>query len=107
MIWFLRFLCVGILLAMLAVTLSASADTPIWQLPPSLTGDKWFWATLCDAYFGFLFFFIWVAYKEAHWGRAALWFVLIMVLGNFAMASYALIQLVKAPANASLREVLT
>jgi hypothetical protein len=105
MIWFLRALFSLILLAMLVVTIQASLHTPIWQLPPSLTGDPWFRATLFDAYFGFLTFFIWVAYKEASWGRSVLWFVLIMLLGNIAMSIYMLIQLFRVPAHASLREV--
>ena len=106
MIWFLRALFSLILLTMLGATIYASTDTAIWQLSPSLTGDPWFQATLFDAYFGFLTFFIWVAYKENSGVRSIVWFVLIMILGNIAMASYALIQLFKVPADAQLRDVL-
>lgn len=106
MIWFLRVFFSAILLIMLGATIHASLDTAIWQLPPSLTSDPWFQATLFDAYFGFLTFFIWVAYKENHVVRSIIWFVLIMLLGNMAMASYALIQLFRVPADAPLRDVL-
>jgi len=106
MIWFLRVLFAAIFLSMVAVSVYASLHTPIWQLPSSLTGDRWFQATLCDAYFGFLTFFIWVAYKEANVPRSILWFVLIMLFGNMAMAAYALIQLGKVRADAPLRDVL-
>lgn len=106
MIWFLRALFAIIFLCMLAVTIYASTHTAIWHIPPVVTGDRWFQATLFDAYFGFLTFFVWVAYKENHVARALAWFVLIMILGNMAMAAYALLQLFKVPANASLREVL-
>jgi hypothetical protein len=50
---------------------------------------------LFDAYFGFLTFYVWVAYKERHWAAKAMWFVLIMGLGNMAMSTYVLIQLFK------------
>lgn len=105
MIWFLRVLFLLILLAMLVVTTYASLHTPVWQLSPVLTGDPWFQATLFDAYFGFLTFFVWVAYKEASWSRSIAWFILIMVLGNIAMSIYMLIQLFRVPTDAPLREV--
>ena len=49
--------------------------------------------TLMDAYFGFLTFFGWVAYKEQGWIARGSWFVAIMLLGNFAMSGYLLWQL--------------
>ena len=55
--------------------------------------DPWFIATLMDAYFGFLTFFLWVAYKETSWIARGSWFIAIMLLGNFAMCGYLLWQL--------------
>ena len=55
--------------------------------------DPWFIATLCDAYFGFITFFVWVAYKESSMLMRLLWLVAILLLGNFAIATYVLIQL--------------
>ncbi len=106
MISFLRALFILVIISMLVVTVRASLDTAIWAIPPMVTADKWFQATLADAYFGFLTFFVWVAYKENSFARSAVWFILIMLLGNIAMASYALIQLFKVDARASLRSVL-
>lgn len=83
----------GVLLAMLAVTTYASLDRSILDVGPQLTSDPWFHATLADAYFGFLTFYAWVAYKEATAWRRVVWFVLIMTLGNIAMSIYMLIQL--------------
>jgi hypothetical protein len=85
----------AILLAMLAVTVRASRDRAVWKVGPPLTSDPWFQATLVDAYCGFLTFFAWVAYKEPGPGRRALWFVLLMGLGNIAVAVYMLLQLWK------------
>jgi hypothetical protein len=84
-----------ILIAMLAVTTYASFDRSILNVGRELTSDPWFHATLADAYFGFMTFYVWVAYKEPGMLRRAIWFVLIMTLGNIAMSIYLLIQLAK------------
>lgn len=89
----LMLLFLAILAAMLAVTTYASLDRSIVDVGPELTSDPWFQATLADAYFGFITFFVWVAYKEPGPLRRVIWFVLIMTLGNIAMAVYMLIQL--------------
>ena len=85
----------GILVAMLAVTTYASLDRSIFNVGSKLASDPWFHATLADAYFGFITFYIWVAYKEPGMLRRAIWFVLVMTLGNIAMSLYVLIQLAK------------
>lgn len=56
--------------------------------------DKWWTiATLIDAYYGFLTFYVWVFYKELRTLPRIGWFVAIMLLGNIAMAAYVLLQL--------------
>ncbi len=76
----------GILVALLAVTTYASLDRSVFDVGPQLTSDPWFHATLADAYFGFLTFYVWVAYQESGLWRKLPWFVLIMTLGNIAMS---------------------
>ena len=83
----------SILAGMLAVTTYASLDRSILDVGSQLTSDPWFHATLADAYFGFLTFCVWVAYKESRWWRRVVWLVLIMTLGNIAMSIYVLVQL--------------
>lgn len=79
--------------SMFAMTIWASLDRAVWNAGGQLLSDRWFQATLLDAYLGFLTFFIWVAYKEStHIGRV-LWFLLIMGLGSMAIAGYVLWQL--------------
>lgn len=96
----------GILLAMIAVTALASLERSLFEAGRELLRDGWFRATLCDAYFGFLTFYVWVAYKErSAWGRT-FWFALIVFLGNIAMAVYMLIQLVRLPRGAPLSALL-
>lgn len=96
----------AILVAMLAVTTYASLDRSILNVGAELTYDPWFQATLADAYFGFLTFFAWVAYKEPGIWRKVIWFVLIMTLGNIAMSAYVLIQLVRVDRTKGIESIL-
>jgi predicted permease len=102
MIGFLKILYVCVLSAMLAVTVTASLQENILKIPESVRTDPWFIATLFDAYFGFMFFFLWVCYKETSVVVRVIWFFLIAILGNIAMAIYMLIQLFRLPSGASL-----
>lgn len=88
---FLKCLFGFIFLFMVVMTVRTSLQVPIWQA--SFTGNVWAWATLYDAYFGFITFFCWVAWREKALGSKVLWFVLIMALGNIAMSLYVLLQL--------------
>ncbi len=85
--------CCLVLVIMLYATISASLHQDIISATRQLWPDPWFRATLADAYCGFLFFWLWVAWREQSVVRGALWFVLIMTLGNIAMACYLLLQL--------------
>jgi hypothetical protein len=94
---FLKVLFAAIFLYMLGMTtwvqlhksISTCADEFSWSTSP------WAVATLFDAYFGFITFYVWVAYKERGWAAKAIWFVLVMALGNIAMSAYVLLQLFK------------
>lgn len=68
--------------------------------------NPWFIATLLDAYFGFLWFWLWIAYKETRWGQRLLWLILILLLGNMAMAAYMLLALARLPDNARMEDLL-
>lgn len=87
-------LFMGILVVLTAVTVRASLVRPVWD-NAELLEDPWFVATLCDAYCGFLTFFVWVAFRERSWPVRAGWFAAIMLMGNFAMATYVLLQLAR------------
>ncbi len=103
----LRLLFGAILAAMLAVTTWASLAQPVWQWGGLVRGPDRAWtiATLCDAYAGFLTFYAWVWYRERAAGRA-LWFVLVMLLGNIAMASYVLRALARLAPDEPLERLL-
>jgi uncharacterized membrane protein YczE len=102
---FLKFLFSTILLGMLFVTIKASMHENIFDAGHILK-EPWVVATLWDAYCGFITFFVWVCYKETKWWARILWFVLIMTLGNIAMAVYVLIQLFRLPADATMKDLL-
>ena len=87
--------CVGVILCLGWITVAASLERSVMEAGRELWPDLWFRATLMDAYFGFLTFFLWVAYKEKGWIARGSWFVAIMLLGNFAMSGYLLRQLSK------------
>jgi Protein of unknown function (DUF1475) len=55
----------------------------------------WTIATLLDAYFGFLIFYVWVFFKESRPLPRIAWFVASMLLGNMAMSTYVLVQLLR------------
>lgn len=81
--------------AMVAVTTWASLDANVLVGFQRLLADRWGVATLFDAYFGFLWFWLWIAYKEASPWRSLLWLLLLGALGNLAIAAYVMVQLVR------------
>jgi uncharacterized BrkB/YihY/UPF0761 family membrane protein len=97
-----------ILVAMLVVTVTASLQQPLWDWG-GLTAEPdrwWTYATLADAYFGFLTFYAWVFYKEPGAAARGGWFAAIMLLGNIAMAVYVLRQLARLPRGAPVSQLL-
>jgi len=103
----LKLLFASILVAMLAITTMATMDRGMFDAGGELWQFWWFRATLADAYFGFITFFAWVAYKERRHVRKLLWFVLIMCLGNIAMSVYMLIELFRHKPSDPLSAILT
>lgn len=106
MILILRAFSFIVLLAMLAVTGWASSVQALWKIPGEVASNPWFIATLFDAYFGFLFFWLWVAYKERTWPARIGWLIGILLLGNIAMAIYVLIQTFRLPRDGSMDRLL-
>lgn len=82
-----------VIASMLAVTSWASLHTPLFDIPPEVICHPWFLATLLDAYWGFITFYVWAAWKERSRTARVLWLVNVLLLGNFAMAAYFLREL--------------
>ena len=102
----LRVFAVVVLVAMLTVTSWASSIIALWKMPREVVTHPWFIATLFDTYFAFLWFWLWVAYKETSWLARLAWLLAILVLGNIALAIYVLVQLFRVPADARIEQVL-
>ena len=102
----LRVFAVAVLVAMLTVTSWASGIIALWKMPREVVTHPWFIATLFDTYFAFLWFWLWVAYKETSWLARLAWLLAILVLGNIAMGIYVLVQLFRVPADAKIEQVL-
>lgn len=107
MLIILRLLFLLILGSMLAVTSWASFQCPLFAVPREVATHPWFIATLFDAYWGFITFYVWVAYKQTSWVARSAWFVAILLLGNIAMAIYCLSELFRPSPDRPLREILT
>lgn len=98
----------AILVVMTVVTVRASLHQAVWNWGGLVTGPDRYWtiATLADAYCGFLTFYAWVFYKERSAAARAAWFAGIMLLGNFAMATYVLLQLARLRPGEPLERLL-
>ncbi len=96
-----------ILLGMIGVTCWASLRQPVWTWGGLHGPDSaWTYATLCDAYAGFVTFYAWVWYKERSAVSRAGWLVAILLLGNMAMSTYVLIALWRLPDSAPVERLL-
>lgn len=101
----LRGFFIVVFVSMVYITVKAGMHENLFAAIARLSDDPWAVATLWDAYFGFLTFYIWVLHREGWLGRIV-WFVLIMSLGNMAMAAYALIKLFKVEQTATFADVV-
>ena len=104
----LRLLFGFIFLSLLACTTWASTQQSVldWQGLVNPPDNAWTIATLVDAYYGFLTFYVWVFYKEPRALPRVGWFVAIMLLGNMAMSAYVLLQLARLRADEPAEAIL-
>jgi len=106
MIWFLRILFSVVLGSMLWVTTWASLHQPLGEFARgAVIRDPWVIATMFDTYWAFTAVFVWVAWKEQSIAARVLWFLAVMALGNVAIASYLLRELLAVPAGGPLADV--
>ena len=102
----LRILFATIFLWMTILTIRTSLAVSLWSAWDAYAANPWAVATLYDAYFGFITFWVWVAYKENTLWSRLLWLVLILGLGNIAMSAYVLIQLFRLKPDQSVEALL-
>ena len=107
MLWFLRALFITIIASMLAATGWAGSQCPLFAIPRDVFTHPWFLATLLDAYWAFITFYVWVAWKEQSLAARVLWFIAIILWGNIAMALYVLIELFRIDSIDRLGELFS
>ena len=105
----LRMLFGLIFISLLAFTSYASTQQPVTAWQGLVQGNDRWWtiATLMDAYFGFVTFYVWVFWKEQRALPRLLWFVGIMLLGNMAMSAYVLRELARLRPDEPTSNLLT
>jgi hypothetical protein len=91
---------------MTALTVTASLDRGVFTALGELWPDTWFQATLADAYFAFLFVWIWVAWRERSWPARVAWLIAFLFLGNFAIAAYVILRLARSGRDAPMEKIL-
>lgn len=106
--------CILVLTAMTWVSWHATMTPTITSLPAyaaqagkeglnvldgfvTVCSEPWGLATMFDAYFGFLAFWLYAAWRERTTTARIGWLVALLLLGNFAIAGYALLCLRAAP----------
>ena len=104
----LQWLFAFILVSLLACTVWVSTQQSVFDwggltTPPD---NLWTIATLIDAYYGFITFYVWVLWKEPRSLPRVAWFVAIMLTGNMAMSAYVLLQLARLKPGDSMAVLL-
>ena len=85
-----------VLVAMAAVTLWASLDADVLTGGGRVWREPWGRATIFDAYFAFVAVWLWIAWRERSTALRVVWLAALLLLGNFAIAAYFLLQLRRA-----------
>ncbi len=84
-----------VLLAMLGLIGWASSRCALFDIPREVLTHPWFIATLLDAYFALIAFWVWVAWKEGTIAARVLWLTTLLLWGNPAVAGYMLLELAR------------
>jgi len=108
MSWNVGLRCVyfGVLGAMVGVSCWATAQRGIGEAFRDLSSDRWFWATMFDAYFGFITVGLWMTYRERSLGGRLFWWPMFLLLGNIGIAIYFLRLLFRLPPQATMSDLL-
>jgi hypothetical protein len=102
--FFFGFICLS--LAGMTIWAGMRQSVFAWGGLTTPPDNLWTIATLIDAYYGFLTFYVWVLWKETRALPRTLWFVAIMALGNIAMSVYVLRQLARLKTADSMATLL-
>ena len=96
----------SIFIFMLYATTKASLELNLFEHLSTLIKDPWAVMTLYDAYFAFLFFYIWFFYKEKNWGLRIIGFIMVVCFGTIFMSLYMLIRIFNLKHDDGFKELL-
>jgi len=82
------------ILAMTAVLVNGFVNGNFSQDGAALLANPWGIVSLVDLYVGFFLFSLWIAFREKNWLSAAIWILLMMVLGFFTGSLYVFLALI-------------
>lgn len=105
LIWSLRIWFLLVFVVQTTLVTQAMLHESLFQIPPVVSSDVWFIATVSDAYLAIIAFALWVCARERAWVSRIVWFLLIVVWGNVTMALYMLILLFRLPTTATAEDV--
>jgi hypothetical protein len=71
----------------------------------TVCSEPWGLATMFDAYFGFMAFWLYTAWRARTFGARLGWLVALLLLGNFAIAAYVLLCLKQSGDETDLGKV--
>ena len=105
----LQWLFAFIFVTLIGFTIWASTRQSVldWGGLSTAPDNLWTIATLIDAYYGFITFYVWVLWKEPRALPRLGWFVGIMLLGNIAMSAYVLLQLARLKSGETMATLLS
>ena len=95
-----------VLASMIAVSVWATMQRGIGEAFADLKTDRWFWATMFDAYFGFLTVGLWMTYRESSLPARIIWWPVFLCLGNIGIAIYIMLLIARLPSGAGVRDLL-
>ena len=93
------------ILSLIALTTWASLERNVFD-NAHLLNDRWFLATLMDAYWGFFTVYLWMAYKLNGWASRLLWFIAVISLGNIAIGIFLLWQIIRWEPKGGIRSLI-
>ena len=95
-----------VLISMLLTCFWAGSHQNMFDYFNEQGSNPWFVATLMDCYWGFFIFYLWLVYKENSWLIRIPWLIAIVCLGNIAIATSAIVKVVRLPSDASVEDFL-
>lgn len=102
----LKFIFLGLSLAMIGIVFYTSVQSDMFHLPKAVVDEPWFRTTLIDFYFNIAIISAWAIYKEANALRSTLWIIGFILLGSIGTCFYVFLQFLNLKTGEGIKEVL-